>query len=120
MPNPTHEVTNQPPPLVGWNLFDADPVLPAALAREGGGWASEQVRGVGALAGSEEAAGLAAQADTNPPVLRSHDRYGRRIDEVEFHPAWHQLLGTAVAHGIHAAGPAGQGAGPGRPALDDG
>jgi putative acyl-CoA dehydrogenase len=102
MPDPTHEVTNQPPPLVGWNLFDADPVLPEALAREGGGWASEQVRTVGALAGSEEAAGLAAQADTNPPVLRSHDRYGRRVDEVEFHPAWHQLLGTAVAHGIHA------------------
>jgi putative acyl-CoA dehydrogenase len=102
MTNPTHEVSNQPPPLVGWNLFDADPVLPEALAREGAGWAEEQVRTVGRLAGSEEVAVQATQANANPPVLRSHDRYGHRIDEVEFHPAWHQLLGSAVEHGVHA------------------
>jgi len=102
MANPTHEVGNQPPPLVDWNLFDADPVLPEALAREGAGWAAEQAREVGALAGSEEATVLGAQANANVPVLRTHDRYGHRIDEVEFHPAWHRLLGSAVEHGVHA------------------
>jgi Adaptive response protein AidB N-terminal domain len=67
MANPTHEVGNQPPPLVDWNLFDADPVLPEALAREGAGWAAELAREVGALAGSEEATVLGAQANANPP-----------------------------------------------------
>jgi putative acyl-CoA dehydrogenase len=100
---PTHEVHNQPPPLAGYDLYDADPVLARALHREGGGWAEDRVRALGVLAGGPEAIAWGEAADTHPPVLRTHDRYGRRIDEVEFHPAWHRLLGTAVSHGLHAA-----------------
>jgi putative acyl-CoA dehydrogenase len=100
---PTHEVLNQPPPLAGYDLYDADPVLAEALHREGAGWAEEQVRALGVLAGGPEAIAWGEAADANPPVLRTHDRYGRRVDEVEFHPAWHRLLGTALEHGLHAA-----------------
>jgi putative acyl-CoA dehydrogenase len=98
---PTHEVLNQPPPLEGYNLFDADHALHEALHREGAGWAEEHVRRLGALAGGE-AIQWGFQANTYPPVLRTHDRYGHRIDEVEFHPAWHALMRAAVAHGLHA------------------
>jgi putative acyl-CoA dehydrogenase len=100
---PAHEVLNQPPPLAGYDLYDADPVLAEALGREGAGWAEERVRALGVLAGGPEAIAWGGAADANPPVLRTHDRYGRRVDEVEFHPAWHRLLGTAVEHGLHAA-----------------
>jgi putative acyl-CoA dehydrogenase len=96
-------VLNQPPPLAGYDLYDADPVLAEALGREGAGWASERVRALGVLAGTPEAIAWGEAANASPPVLRTHDRYGRRVDEVEFHPAWHRLLGTAVSHGLHAA-----------------
>jgi putative acyl-CoA dehydrogenase len=96
-------VLNQPPPLAGYDLYGADPVLAPALALEGAGWAEERLRALGALAGSSEAIAWGEAADAHPPVLRSHDRWGRRVDEVEFHPAWHRLLGTAVEHGLHAA-----------------
>jgi putative acyl-CoA dehydrogenase len=100
---PTHEVLNQPPLLAGYDLYEADPVLAGALHREGAGWAAERVRALGVLAGSPEAIAWGEAADANPPVLRTHDRWGRRVDEVHFHPAWHRLLGTAVEHGLHAA-----------------
>ena len=100
---PTHQVRNQPPPLHGYNLYDADPVLAQALHREGAGWAEERLRALGALAGLPETIALGEQADANPPRLRTHDRYGRRVDEVEFHPSWHRLLRTAVERGLHAA-----------------
>jgi putative acyl-CoA dehydrogenase len=100
---PTHEVLNQPPPLAGYDLYDSDPMLGDALAREGAGWAADGVRALGALAGTPEAIAWGEAADANPPRLRTHDRQGRRIDEVEFHPAWHRLLGTAISHGLHAA-----------------
>jgi putative acyl-CoA dehydrogenase len=96
-------VLNQPPPLAGYDLYGADPVLAPALALQGAGWAEERLRTLGALAGSSEAIAWGEAADAHPPVLRSHDRWGRRVDEVEFHPAWHRLLGTAVEHGLHAA-----------------
>jgi len=97
----THEVVNQPPPLQGYNLFLQDHVLGAALHREGAGWADERARALGALAGSEPLT-WGVQANAFPPVLRTHDRYGHRIDEVEYHPAWHQLMRLAVAHELHA------------------
>ena len=87
----THEVLNQPPPLRGYNLFDSDRALGEALEREGGGWAADRARQLGAIAGGE-AIDWGVQANAYPPVLRTHDRYGHRIDEVEFHPAWHELL----------------------------
>jgi putative acyl-CoA dehydrogenase len=98
----THEVINQAPPLEGHNLFDSDRVLVEALGREGGGWAEERVRELGEICGRPETIRLGVEANENPPRLRTHDRYGHRIDEVEFHPAWHELLGLGVSHGLHA------------------
>jgi putative acyl-CoA dehydrogenase len=94
--------TNQPPPLVNYNLFDADAPLREALEREGGAWAQDMVRDLGRLAGTEEAIAWGFQANANPPQLRTHDRFGNRIDEVEFHPAWHRLMEVAIGHGLHA------------------
>jgi putative acyl-CoA dehydrogenase len=98
----THEVTNQPPPLVGYDASE-DPALLSALHREGAGWAQEEVRRLGRLAGGEQAQENGRLANENPPRLRTHDRYGHRVDEVEFHPAWHELMRTAGAGGLHAA-----------------
>ena len=97
----TQEVLNQPPPLEGVNVFEQDRALVEALERENAGWARERVRRVGAIAGGE-AIPWGVQANAYPPVLRTHDRYGQRIDEVEFHPAWHDLMKTALEHELHA------------------
>jgi putative acyl-CoA dehydrogenase len=93
---------NQPPPLVNYNLFDADAPLREALEREGGGWAHDLVHELGRLAGTDEAIEWGFQANSNPPKLHTHDRFGNRIDEVEFHPAWHRLMEVAIGHGLHA------------------
>jgi putative acyl-CoA dehydrogenase len=99
----THEVTNQPPPLTGYDASE-DPALLGALRREGVGHEAEQkIRELGRLAGSERQQENGRLANENPPKLRTHDRYGHRIDEVEFHPAWHELMSTAITHGLHAA-----------------
>ena len=98
----THEVVNQAPPLARYNVFDQDRALVEALRREGAGWAEEHVRTLGSIAG-DEAIEWGIQANTHLPVLHTHDRYGYRIDEVEFHPAWHRLLGLGVAHRLHAS-----------------
>ncbi|AXE25085.1 isovaleryl-CoA dehydrogenase [Streptomyces globosus] len=98
----THEVTNQVPPHHGYDAA-ADPALLEAVDREGADWALPEIHRLGVLAGSEQAAEWGRLANENPPVLRTHDRYGHRIDEVEFHPHWHELMRTAVAHGLHAA-----------------
>ncbi len=98
----THEVANQATPLEDYNTYEADNVLKAALRREGGDWAESQVSEVGAFAGSARAIRWGAEANENPPKLKTHDRFGNRIDEVEFHPSWHELLGAGVAHGAHA------------------
>ncbi|MGW2597061.1 acyl-CoA dehydrogenase family protein [Streptomyces klenkii] len=98
----THEVFNQAPPLTGFTTAD-DPALLEALRRDGGAWGEAEVRELGARAGSEEVQDWARMAEANPPVLRTHDRYGHRVDEVEFHPAWHQLMADAVESGQHAA-----------------
>jgi putative acyl-CoA dehydrogenase len=94
--------TNQPPPLVDYNLFDADAPLREALEREGGAWAHDLVHELGRLAGTEEAIEWGFQANSNPPQLHTHDRFGNRIDEVTFHPAWHRLMEVAIGHGLHA------------------
>jgi putative acyl-CoA dehydrogenase len=99
---PTHEVFNQPPPLTGYDVAD-DPAMLSALRREGAGWAEDAVRELGRLAGSARVQEQGRQANENPPKLRTHDRFGHRVDEVEFHPAWHELMTVAVRHGLHAA-----------------
>ncbi len=98
----THEVTNQARPLEDVNFFDADVPLREALEREGGGWALDRARDTGAVAGSAEAQEHGRRAERNLPRLKTHDRYGRRIDHVEFDPSWHWLLRGAVEREIHA------------------
>ncbi|WP_406213648.1 DNA alkylation response protein [Streptomyces canus] len=95
----THAVTNQPPPLSPYDASD-DSVLLEGLRREGAGWAEEGIRRLGLRAGSAEAQEWADQANRHEPVLRTHDRYGNRVDEVDFHPSWHHLMRTAVAEGL--------------------
>ncbi|HYV44152.1 MAG TPA: isovaleryl-CoA dehydrogenase, partial [Myxococcaceae bacterium] len=97
----THEVLNQPPPLEGYDPLAGDAALGEGLRREGGEWAMERVRQIGAVA-TGPALQWGRQANRNPPELRTHDRFGYRIDEVEFHPAWHQLMETSVAYELHA------------------
>ncbi|TCO60463.1 acyl-CoA dehydrogenase family protein [Actinocrispum wychmicini] len=99
---PTHEVANQVPPLVGHDVAD-DPALLAGLRRYDAEWAEPELRDLGRLAGGERAQEWGRVVNENPPVLHTHDRYGNRIDEVEFHPYWHDLMTVAVRHGLHAA-----------------
>ena len=101
-PADTHEVLNQPPPLHGYNTFAADLPLQEALAREGGEWGEQRVSTLGALAGSAETQEHADRCERNEPVLRTHDRYGHRIDEVDLDPSWHWLLRKAIEHEIHS------------------
>jgi putative acyl-CoA dehydrogenase len=100
-PHATHTVTNQPPPLEGLNLFEQNRPLVEALEREGAGWGAAEAAAVGELAGGEGIR-LGFEANENPPRLKTHDRFGNRVDQVEFHPAWHRLLESSVAHEAHA------------------
>ena len=98
----THAVTNQSEPLAGYNVFTADRPLVEAVSREGGDFGIDTIRAVGDLAGRAETIELGRLANENPPQLRTHDRFGNRIDEVEFHPAWHELMSMHVSHGLHS------------------
>jgi len=97
----THDVANQAPPIVPYNVFDADLALGEALERESGTWGVDRVRDAGELAGTPEALAHSERAEANEPRLRTHDRYGHRIDEVELDPSWHWLLRQAVEREIH-------------------
>ncbi len=113
----THEVTNQPPPFEDVDLFATDRALADAVARAGGAAHAVRLDDIGRLAGSAEVIDWSVEANRNPPVLETHDRWGRRIDEVRFHPAYHQLMalgldagfasvawnGTPAGHVAHAA-----------------
>jgi putative acyl-CoA dehydrogenase len=99
----THEVFNQPPPLEGYDVFGQDQALVEGLQREGAGWAEDDLHAIGSLAGSADAIQWGVEANTNPPVLHTHDRFGHRIDEVVYHPSYHALMAVAVKHGLHAA-----------------
>jgi putative acyl-CoA dehydrogenase len=98
----THEVQNQPPPLWGHDLYGQDLPLVEGVRREGAGWAEDRLLALGRKAGTEEAISWGSLANEFPPRLRTHDRYGHRLDEVEFHPAWHALMTVAVQNGLHA------------------
>ncbi|MGH2966263.1 MAG: acyl-CoA dehydrogenase family protein [Solirubrobacterales bacterium] len=102
-PTATHEVLNQAPPFDGYNVFEQDRTLVEALRREGAGWAEDEATELGAICGRADVIALGARANENPPHLRTHDRFGNRIDEVEFHPAWHELMRLGISHGLHAS-----------------
>ncbi|MFI9584636.1 acyl-CoA dehydrogenase family protein [Streptomyces sp. NPDC052236] len=100
----THTVTNQAPPLVGYDVYTTDRALTEAVEQHVDPGLIDGVRDelaeLGRTAGSAQAQEWGAQANENPPKLRTHDRYGNRVDEVDFHPAWHRLLGKAVSAGL--------------------
>ncbi|GAB2762092.1 acyl-CoA dehydrogenase family protein [Salinifilum aidingensis] len=98
----THEVANQAPPLQDYDVA-ADAALLEGLRREGAGWAEPELRELGELAGSARVQEWARLVEQNPPALHTHDRFGHRVDEVEFHPHWHDLMSAAVSRGVHAA-----------------
>ncbi|MFE3852920.1 acyl-CoA dehydrogenase family protein [Streptomyces griseorubiginosus] len=107
MAGTTHTVTNQPPPLIGYDVYGADRALKEAVERHLDPALLDEVHGelsaLGRACGSAQVQEWGAQANENPPRLRTHDRHGHRIDEVEFHPAWHRVLGKGVSAGLTAA-----------------
>jgi len=98
----THAVTNQSVPLENYNVFEADRPLVEAVSREGGDFRIELIREIGAIAGRADTIRRGFEANENEPELRTHDRFGNRIDEVAFHPSWHELMDVHVSHGLHA------------------
>ncbi len=102
-PSTTHDVTNQSPPFIDVNLFASDQALQDAVAREGGAAANKSLNAFGLVTGSVEAFERGRIANESPPRLRTHDAQGRRLDVVEYHPAYHQLLQTSIAEGLHAS-----------------
>ncbi len=98
--NPEREVLNQPPELEPLNLFAADLALREALEREGGGWGRQRAHEAGEAAGSVQAREHSRRAERNAPILRTHDRFGNRIDQVELDPSWHWMLKGAIERGI--------------------
>ncbi|HEY3698378.1 MAG TPA: isovaleryl-CoA dehydrogenase [Spongiibacteraceae bacterium] len=99
---PTHTVTNQPPPLENYNLFATDTVLVAGIAREGAAWATEKIRTFGAQMGAAENLQHGELANRFVPILKTFDRFGQRIDEVDFHPSYHHLMRAGIEAGIHS------------------
>ena len=98
----THEVLNQPPPLVDYNAFEADPALREGLVREGGEWGVDRVRDFGAVTASGEALEHSKRAQRNIPVLKTHDRYGHRIDEIDYDPSMHWMLRLGVEREVNS------------------
>jgi putative acyl-CoA dehydrogenase len=97
------DVQNQPPPLENYNLFTGDSALREAVKREGADWAEGRLTTIGAELGTPETIALGFAANRTPPVLHAFDRFGHRIDEVEFHPAWHSLMTLAMKWGLHSS-----------------
>src|ERR1700742_2186852 len=94
----THKVFNQAPPMEGVDVFASNTALVEGVQREGAGWVLERAPARGRLSGGEPQQQWGRLANENKPVLHTFDRYGQRIDEVEFHPAWHKLMQLGVEH----------------------
>ena len=99
----THEVFNQPVELADYNLYDSDAALKEAVKREGAAWAMDGLETFGARAGSTAFLELGVLANSNPPELETHDRYGRRIDLVRYHPSYHALMKASIEDGLHSS-----------------
>ncbi|HEX3909930.1 MAG TPA: isovaleryl-CoA dehydrogenase [Solirubrobacteraceae bacterium] len=98
----THKVFNQAPPMDGVDVFTSNTALVEGVQREGAGWVLERASALGRLIGGEPQQQWGRLANENKPVLHTFDRYGERIDEVEFHPAWHKLMQLGVEHELHS------------------
>src|SRR5687767_14137874 len=107
MPHPssyvqtTHAVTNQPKPLDDYDAYALDPPLVECAARSGAAWLADKLSTYGKLVGSAETAELGRLANRYVPELRAFDRWGHRVDEVDYHPAYHELMRRAMAHEVH-------------------
>jgi putative acyl-CoA dehydrogenase len=101
-PTTTHDVLNQASACVGINVFDDDRILKDAVVREGAGWIAPRASKLGAAAGEAEWQEHAHLANQHEPVLKTHDRFGNRIDTVEFHPSYHALMRLAFGSGVHS------------------
>lgn len=99
----THQVENQPQPLENYNSYLTDNALQEALSREGASWAEQELIDFGQLSGSAESIELGFAANANKPQLTTHDRYGHRVDQIDFHPSYHQLMQRSIEHGLHAS-----------------
>lgn len=97
----THEVANQPPPLTNYNLFSADPLLRGMVEKSGAAWGLELLNALGQTAGTEAVFQWGFEANENPPLLKTHDRFGHRLDVVAYHPAWHELMRLSIGSGLH-------------------
>ncbi|MFC3227625.1 isovaleryl-CoA dehydrogenase [Marinibaculum pumilum] len=102
-PYATHEVTNQPPPLEDINLFSSDTALREGVAREGAGWAVDDLTAFGAKVGSAEMIEAGHLANRHTPELKAFDRFGHRLDRVDFHPAYHKVMAASIKQGLHAS-----------------
>ena len=98
----THEVLNQPPPLSDYDAYSSDPTLGRIVRAFGAEWARPRLERAGRTAGSAHVQLLARQANRHGPELRTHDRFGTRIDQIDFHPAWHELMGLAMGQEVHS------------------
>jgi len=98
----THTVTNQPPILKDYNLFTSDVALVEAVHREGASWATTELGNYGAMMGQAHVIRRGYEANEHLPRLSTHDSQGHRVDHVEYHPAYHELLGGAIRHGLHS------------------
>ena len=98
----THEVFNQPPALADYDAYGADPVLQSVVRTLGAEWAEQKLHEAGRTVGSAHVQELARQANRNLPELRTHDRVGNRVDRIDFHPAWHELMALAIGQETHA------------------
>ena len=96
------ESVNQSPIFQDVNLFAADSALVEAVEREGAAWSLPELDEIGRIAGSARRLDLGRLANENPPKLRAIDQKGRRIDRVEFHPAYHELMRLSMRHGLHS------------------
>ncbi len=100
MSTTTHEVLNQPPPRIGHDAYDQDPALKEAVHRGGANWAERRLHKLGRIVGDEAWIERGRMANEHPPELTTHDRFGHRIDEVRYHPAYHELMETGVRLGL--------------------
>jgi len=98
----THEVLNQPPPLADYDAYATDENLRGIVRAFGAEWAAPRLAKAGRTVGSAHVQSLARQANRHTPELKTHDRFGNRVDEIEFHPAWHELMGLAMSQETHS------------------